>query len=198
MAKNLILVDENDNIIGYEEKMSAHISEKRHRAFSIFIYDFNTKKMLLQRRALNKYHSGGLWSNACCSHPIKDEPLELTINKRLKEELGIYVAINIKKFEGVNHCKTDELYDCGKFSYFAQYNGLSENEIDRVFLYCPFREINAQIIKFNTDEVAEVKWIDIDALKYWIKNSSDEFTAWFKDGFELVYPICNHLSKCNI
>lgn len=195
MAKELILVDENDNIIGYEEKMSAHISEKRHRAFSVFIYDFNTKKMLLQRRALNKYHSGGLWSNACCSHPIKDEPLELTISKRLKEELGIDLAINIKKYKDINFFEPDVLYDCGKFSYFSKYDGLSENEIDRVFLYCNIKDINTQGIEINIDEIAEIKWIDIETLNQCIKNDSSEFTAWFKEAFNLVFPICNRLSK---
>ena len=68
MAEEIILVDENDEQVGTMEKMEAHQKALLHRAFSVFI--FNSKnEMLLQQRAIKKYHSGGLWTNACCSHP---------------------------------------------------------------------------------------------------------------------------------
>ena len=73
MEDLLVLVDENDREIGWREKMEVHVAGKLHRAFSVFIFDRNQKKMLLQKRAEGKYHSGGLWSNACCSHPRKGE-----------------------------------------------------------------------------------------------------------------------------
>ena len=69
----LILVDEQDKENGTEEKIDAHRKGLLHRAFSLFIYDSKLNKMLIQRRAINKYHSGGLWTNACCSHPRKGE-----------------------------------------------------------------------------------------------------------------------------
>ena len=84
----LILVDNNDREVGFMNKLSVHRAGVLHRAFSVFI--FNTKgEFLLQQRANGKYHSAGLWSNTCCSHPIKGEEFEATIARRLKEEMGI-------------------------------------------------------------------------------------------------------------
>ena len=88
MEDLLVLVDENDREIGWREKMEVHVAGKLHRAFSVFIFDRNQKKMLLQKRAEGKYHSGGLWSNACCSHPRKGEGMEAALSRRLEEELG--------------------------------------------------------------------------------------------------------------
>ena len=96
MNDYIILVNEQDETIGYSEKMDAHKNGKLHRAFSIFIFDWNTKKMLIQKRAFEKYHSGGLWTNACCSHPLKDETMVGCLNTRLAEELGLCTDFNIK------------------------------------------------------------------------------------------------------
>ena len=85
--EEVILVDENDSPTGVAEKMAAHLEAKLHRAFSIFIFN-SEGKMLLQQRALSKYHSGGLWTNACCSHPIPGESTLAAANRRLNEELG--------------------------------------------------------------------------------------------------------------
>ena len=86
--ERVILVDENDIAIGDMEKMEAHHKGELHRAFSVFI--FNSKnELLLQRRALNKYHSGGLWTNSCCSHPRVNEDLLKAAERRLVEEIGI-------------------------------------------------------------------------------------------------------------
>jgi Isopentenyldiphosphate isomerase len=82
MEEKVILVDEHDNQIGTEEKMSAHRAGKLHRAFSIFVFD-DKKRMLLQRRALSKYHSGGLWTNTCCSHPREHEQVMDAAHRRL-------------------------------------------------------------------------------------------------------------------
>ena len=96
--------------------MSAHLEGKLHRAFSIFI--FNTEgKMLLQRRALSKYHSGGLWTNACCSHPLPEETTLAAASRRLKEELGFETSI-------------EKIFD---FVYKAEFeNGLTEYEFDHI------------------------------------------------------------------
>src|SRR5438105_15506418 len=86
--EHVILVDKDDNAIGTMEKMEAHRKGVLHRAFSVVIY--NSKgEMLLQKRALTKYHSAGLWTNACCSHPLPDELMEQATHRKLKQEMGI-------------------------------------------------------------------------------------------------------------
>ena len=93
MQEYVVLVDANDNPIGLMEKMEAHVKAELHRAFSIFI--FNTKgEMLLQQRAFSKYHTPGLWTNTCCSHPRHEESLEDATTRRLKEEMGPAQGVN--------------------------------------------------------------------------------------------------------
>ena len=104
----LILVDEQDKEIGTEEKIDAHRKGLLHRAFSLFIYDSKLNKMLIQRRAINKYHSGGLWTNACCSHPRKGEDLNTAVYRRTIEELG--VSIPKADYE------IGKIKECGKFT----------------------------------------------------------------------------------
>jgi isopentenyl-diphosphate delta-isomerase len=87
MEQTLILVDEQNNITGYGEKLLVHQEGHLHRAFSIFVNN-KSGQLMLQRRALEKYHSGGLWANTCCSHPLKGEDREETIHFRLLEEMG--------------------------------------------------------------------------------------------------------------
>jgi isopentenyl-diphosphate delta-isomerase len=119
MKKEMVAsVDENDNIIGEEEKIKAHQEGKLHRAFSIFV--FNSKgQMLIQKRAKEKYHSGGLWTNTCCSHPRPGEPIEKAAHRKLKEEMGF-------------DCEIKEIFS---FIYKVKFdNGLFENEYDHVFL----------------------------------------------------------------
>jgi isopentenyl-diphosphate delta-isomerase len=117
MKKELItLVDNKDNIIGYDEKIKVHIEGKLHRAFSIFITN-SKDEILLQKRHTQKYHSGDLWSNSCCGHPCCRETIEFAAHRRLVEEFG---------FE----CPLQYLY---KFHYKTTFsNNLIENEID----YC--------------------------------------------------------------
>ena len=112
----VILVNESDEELGTMEKMEAHRKGLLHRAFSVFI--FNSKgEMLLQQRAENKYHSAGLWTNACCSHPKPGEETKVAANRRLKEEMG---------FE-------TELVEFFNFTYKAEFdNGLTEYEFDHV------------------------------------------------------------------
>ena len=134
MAENqVILVNEQDAPIGVMEKMEAHKTGTLHRAFSIFIFN-SQGEMLLQQRAKGKYHSGGLWTNACCSHPQPGEQVEKAAERRLMEELGFSTSLE-KVF--------DFLYKAGLD------NGLTEHEFDHVFV----GEYNGAI-NFNTEEVA--------------------------------------------
>lgn len=192
MNDYIILVDDRDNVIGYSEKMEVHKQKLCHRAFSIFIFDWNTKKILLQKRAYGKYHSGGLWTNACCSHPRKDESMEVCLNERIKEELGLTTEFYIEnpaKCGVLLHGK-DVIYWCGKFSYYSSYGDVCENEIDHVFLYSPFGGgIDWNTIFFNKQEVAEIRWVTIEELKKWIEKNPEEFTTWFQPAFKVAYGV---------
>ncbi len=161
----VILVDENDKVIGSEEKMKTHREGKLHRAFSIFV--FNSKgETLLQKRAKIKYHSGGLWSNACCSHPRPGENLEDAVHRRLKEEMGFDCDLQ-KVFHFVYKTNLD--------------NNLTEHEFDHVFIghYDGGVEI-------NPNEVEDFKWINIDALKESMEKHPENYTEWFKIAFSEV------------
>ena len=130
ITDQLILVDEQDNPIGTCEKMEAHRKGLLHRAFSVFIFDAQGR-MLLQQRALSKYHSGGLWTNACCSHPFPGEDNLTAATRRLQEELGFTTSLR-KAFD---------------FYYRAAFdNGLTEHEFDHVFVgqYEGTLEVNPQ------------------------------------------------------
>lgn len=161
----VILVDENDNQTGTADKMAAHIEGNLHRAFSVFIFNSNGE-MLLQRRALSKYHSGGLWTNACCSHPLPCEATPAAANRRLIEELGFTTSIH-------------KIFD---FIYKAELeNGLIEYEFDHVFtgLYDGKIECNEQ-------EVMEIAYQSISDIKLSLRNNPENFTAWFHIAFPKV------------
>lgn len=157
--------------------------------------------MLLQKRAYGKYHSGGLWTNACCSHPRKEESMEDCLNERIREELGLKTDFYIKDPEKCDNLygKKDVIYRCGKFSYFSDYGDVCENEIDYVFLYCPDGSIDWDITSFNKQEVAELKWVTIEELKKWIEINPNNFTTWFRPAFELAYnTLCTQARKKNL
>ncbi|MBD0402685.1 isopentenyl-diphosphate Delta-isomerase [Flammeovirga sp. EKP202] len=159
MERNdVILVDKNDQQIGVMEKLQAHVEGKLHRAFSVFIFN-NEGKLLLQQRALTKYHSGGLWTNTCCSHPKPGEEVHEGAHRRLVEEMGFNTEI-----EWVDHV----LYKA------AFGNGLIEHEYDHVFV-----GYYDGIIKPNPEEVESIRWIDIAELETWMKKKPSDFTAWF-------------------
>ena len=155
----LILVDENDVPLGTAEKMEAHEKALLHRAFSVFI--FNSKgEMLLQQRAINKYHSGGLWTNACCSHPYFDEDTLAAAEKRLQEEMGF---------------KT-ELSKAFAFVYKAGFdNGLTEHEYDHVFV----GKYDGTILP-DKNEVENFCFISMNKLKADLELYPQKYTAWFK------------------
>ncbi|MFZ5517418.1 MAG: isopentenyl-diphosphate Delta-isomerase [Candidatus Zhuqueibacterota bacterium] len=165
MEEIVILVDSKDNEIGREEKMKAHENGVLHRAFSVFIFN-RDGEMLLQQRAMNKYHSAGLWTNACCSHPRPGETIEEAAHRRLKEEMGFDCQLE-RKFH---------------FIYRAEFdNGLIEHEFDHVL----FGTYSGRI-DFNPDEVANVRWISIEDLREELIKRPEYYTVWFKIAFEEV------------
>jgi len=145
--------------IGTKGKMEAHQLGLLHRAFSIFI--FNTKgDMLLQQRAKNKYHSGGLWANACCSHPCQGQDTKEAAEKRLMEEMGFTVSIT-KVFDFVYKANFD--------------NGLTEYEFDHVFV----GTYNGEILP-AADEVQDFCFMAIEEIKASIHSHPQKYTEWFK------------------
>jgi isopentenyl-diphosphate Delta-isomerase len=159
MTHDVVLVDEYDNAIGSMEKIEAHQKALLHRAFSVFIFNKNNE-MLLQQRAITKYHSGGLWTNACCSHPYTTETVETAANRRLQEELGF----------------TTELQKVFSFTYMAQFdNGLTEHEYDHVFI--GQYEGNIQP---NSEEVESFCYKAIAQIEAEIINEPQKYTSWFK------------------
>lgn len=172
MEDILILVDENDQEIGHLGKMETHIEKKLHRAFSLFLYDREEDRMLIQRRAYGKYHSGGCWSNSCCSHPRKGEELLTAVIRRTKTELDIEI-------------QEEKLVYCGKFLYFAQFEQVAEHEIDNVFIY-DYSGEDKNKIKGNPEEVDSLQWISMEELTKWMERDRDAFSAWFPRAFALA------------
>jgi isopentenyl-diphosphate delta-isomerase len=159
---DLILVDKNDRPVGSMEKMEVHRKGLLHRAFSIFIFNSNNE-MLLQRRAMEKYHSGGLWTNACCSHPTSIEPIKAAAEKRLQEEMGFTVPLT-KAFDFIYQAKFE--------------NGLSEYEFDHVFTGV----YNGPIDPDN-QEVMDFRFEPINKIRASILHEPQNYTAWFKIAF---------------
>lgn len=156
MSEQLVRVDLFDNEIGYGEKMEIHMQHMLHRAFSIFIV--HDEKMLLQRRSLNKYHSGGLWANACCSHPRKGEEMNEALARRLKEELNI-------------ECKIKEIFS---FVYYKEFDSLTEFEYDHVYI----GDYSGDVVP-NASEIQEIKWIKLSELKNELEKNPQDFCSWF-------------------
>lgn len=158
--KKVLEVTFDDTPIGLIDKMIAHQEKILHRAFSVFIIDLAKHKMLIQRRTNEKYHSSGLLTNACCSHPISDD-IKCEAISRLNEELGI----------------TCNLEFIDSFVYFAELeNDLTEYELDYIFLgYYD----NSKIIPFNRDEVSDTYWVQIEELLCDIKKYPNNYSKWF-------------------
>ncbi|MEI7735084.1 MAG: isopentenyl-diphosphate Delta-isomerase [Ferruginibacter sp.] len=158
----LILVDEHDMPVGTIGKMEAHQKALLHRAFSVFI--FNSKgEMLLQQRAVSKYHSGGLWTNACCSHPYQGQETLFAAEKRLQEEMGFTVTLN-KAFDFVYKAPFD--------------NGLTEYEFDHVFT-----GTYEGVIAPDASEVADYCYMSMSDIKNSIQSHPQKYTEWFKIAF---------------
>lgn len=163
MSEMVILVDAHDHELGIEEKLKAHHDGKLHRAFSVFV--FNQKgEILLQQRAFNKYHSGGLWTNTCCSHPRPGEAIERAAARRLQEEMGFAC----------------QLRPAFQFIYKAEVDGgLIEHELDHVFIG---RYDGA--VRPNASEVAAFRWDDVQTIQRDLKQALEKYTVWFKLAFE--------------
>ena len=160
--EQVILVNEKDQAIGTMEKMEAHRKGVLHRAFSVFVFDRHGK-MLLQQRALHKYHSGGLWTNACCSHPRPGEETVLAASRRLKEELGFQTS----------------LQPMFQFTYKAEFeNGLTEYEFDHVF----FGMYEGAVVQ-NEEEVMNFQFETVEKIAERITLEPENFTAWFRIAF---------------
>jgi isopentenyl-diphosphate delta-isomerase len=158
-SNEVILVDERDNAIGVMEKMEAHQKGLLHRAFSIFLFNGNGE-MLLQRRALSKYHSPGLWTNTCCSHPMEGETIDIAANRRLSEEMGMTCTMT-KTFDFIYKAELD--------------NDLIEHEYDHVF----FGTTN-QVPSINPDEVCDWKWMAVYDVYIDVQLNPTRYTEWFK------------------
>lgn len=163
--EKVILVDEADKQVGTEEKMKAHKLGLLHRAFSVFV--FNSKgELMLQQRAFTKYHSPGLWTNTCCSHPREDETIQNAAHRRLQEEMGF-------------DCDLSEIFD---FIYKADVGqGLVENEFDHVLIGRTDSKPH-----INPVEVNDWKFMSIDAIRNDMTKSPDLFTVWFRIAFDRV------------
>ena len=159
MAESVILVDEQGRAIGVGEKMATHVDGDLHRAFSVFVFN-SEGQMLLQQRAEDKYHSGGQWSNTCCSHPRPGEGTAEAVHRRLQEEMGF----------------DTEVEEAFRFTYRAELdNDLSEHEYDHVF-----------VGRFDGNpepdpgEVAAWHWVDVDEMIRDMREHPDRYTYWFR------------------
>jgi isopentenyl-diphosphate Delta-isomerase len=160
MAENVVLVNERDEEIGSMEKLEAHRKGVLHRAFSIFLFD-GAGRLLMQRRAAEKYHSGGLWTNTCCSHPRQGETLEQAAQRRLQEEMGLEAPLE-HRFSFIYRAAFD--------------NGLVEHEFDHVFF--------GQLTGTPVPDPAEVEaWelVPVAELDDALRTHPDRYTAWLRD-----------------
>jgi isopentenyl-diphosphate Delta-isomerase len=161
----VVLVNEQDEQTGIMEKMEAHEKALLHRAFSVFIFNRNGE-MLLQQRALSKYHSGGLWTNACCSHPNPGETTTAAASRRLREEMGFETTL-------------EKIFD---FVYKADFdNGLTEHEFDHVFA-----GVYEGPIAAAPEEVSDYCYQPVQEIKKAMETDPARFTAWFRIAFPRI------------
>lgn len=168
--EQVILVDENDNQIGLMPKMEAHEKALLHRAFSVFIFN-DKNELMLQRRALHKYHSPGLWTNTCCSHQREGESNLQAGKRRLQEEMGFVTGLK----------------EATSFIYKAPFdNGLTEHEYDHVMI-----GHYSDMPMINKEEASDWKWMSLEAVKVDMSVHPELYTAWFKIIFEKFYEFIN-------
>ena len=165
MQELLILVDEKDNQLGTMEKLEVHKKGLLHRAFSVFIFN-SEGKFLLQQRADEKYHSPGLWSNTCCSHPLSGETVADAVKRRLTQEMGM---------------QTETTFQFS-FIYKKEFdNGLTEYEFDHVYF-----GKSDELPHPNPSEVKNWKYVSLSDLKKDLLENPDNYTEWLKICFEKV------------
>jgi len=168
--EQVVLVDEFDNEIGVMEKILTHEKALLHRAFSVFV--FNEKgQLLLQQRAFSKYHSPGLWTNTCCSHPRPNESTYDAANRRLVEEMGFECEL-VYQFNFIYKAELDQ--------------GLTEHEFDHVFFGLYNGEVNP-----NSEEVLDYKYVDVQDVLSDMDLNPDKYTVWFKIIFNKVNKVRN-------
>jgi isopentenyl-diphosphate delta-isomerase len=166
IEEQVILVNEKDEQLGLMPKQEAHEKGVLHRAFSVFVFN-HKNELMLQQRALHKYHSPGLWTNTCCSHQRDGESTIEAGKRRLFEEMGFVT----------------DLKETTSFIYKAPFdNGLTEHELDHI-LVGNFEEKP----NINTEEVATWKWMDLEEVKKDIQAKPEIYTAWFKIIFDKFY-----------
>lgn len=164
--EKVVLVDRQDNAIGEMEKMEAHEKAVLHRAFSVFVFN-NQDELMLQQRALEKYHSPGLWTNTCCSHPRSGETVLEAGHRRLVEEMGF-------------DCEIEKIFD---FIYKAKLDkDLTEHEFDHVL----FGRYN-DVPEINPEEVESWKWMKMDDIASDMQAHPERYTIWFQIAFERVH-----------
>ncbi|MFV9482769.1 isopentenyl-diphosphate Delta-isomerase [Christiangramia sp. ASW11-125] len=164
--ERVILVNEKDEQIGLMEKIEAHEKALLHRAFSVFVFN-DKNELMIQQRALSKYHSPGLWTNTCCSHQREGESNIEAGKRRLQEEMGF----------------STDLKDTISFIYKAPFdNGLTEHEFDHILVGYFEGEPN-----LNPDEVAEWKWMSLEAIEEDMQANPSIYTEWFKIIFDKYY-----------
>ncbi|MGC1243345.1 MAG: isopentenyl-diphosphate Delta-isomerase [Chryseosolibacter sp.] len=157
--EHVILVDVNDKVVGTMEKMEAHRKGVLHRAFSVILFN-DAGKLLLQKRSKSKYHSSGLWTNTCCSHPLPGETMDAATRRRLKQEMGIDLQPTFSH----------------RFIYKADLDhGLTEHELDHVYI----GTFNGSP-DINQKEVEDWKYVDLQSLKQDMRQNPSDYTAWFK------------------
>jgi len=167
MNNEIILVSPMDEQIGSGEKLDIHQRGILHRGFSVYVIN-DEGRILLHKRALGKYHSGGLWTNSCCSHHYEGKTLEESVRCRLREELGIDEAEN--------------LMEIGHFMYYSKYSdAMHEHEVDHVFV-CNYSGELAP----DPNEMSEVAWMDVKTLKQELLDKPDKFTSWFHTATVMV------------
>jgi isopentenyl-diphosphate delta-isomerase len=166
----VILVDETDKQIGLMPKLEAHQKAVLHRAFSVFVFN-DKNELMLQQRALDKYHSPGLWTNTCCSHQRNGESNIQAGKRRLFEEMGFVT----------------DLKESISFIYKAPFdNGLTEHEYDHVMIGYYNDKPN-----INKDEVADWKWMALEDVKNDLNEHPERYTIWFSIIFDKFYEHIN-------
>lgn len=174
MSEFVVLVNKSDRKVGIEEKIEAHRKGKLHRAFSVFIFNLQGEN-LLQKRAASKYHSGGMWTNACDGHPRPLEEIDAAAHRRLVEELGF-------------DCELKKIFT---FVYKADLgNNLIEHEFDHVYFGLYDGEVKA-----CPDEVEDFKWVGMTVLKRDMSLHPEKYSPWFKVAFKRLAPFISRYVK---
>ena len=170
----MVLVDEDDRVVGTGEKLKTHRSGALHRAFSVIVWN-SAGELLLQQRSAGKYHSGSLWTNACCGHPGPDEDVAAAANTRLRQEMG---------FE----CPLEPL---GRIRYRAELdNGLTEHELVHVF-----RGIYDGPVVPNPQEADDYRWTTLEDVQSDMAAHPQRFTAWFREYADAGWPLAPQTKK---